>query len=126
MSSELLLLLGTLFTLAAIGTPIAYAILVASMLYVLAGGQSIGIIGKNLVDGQRHGRLDALARQHDGAAPYRRCHQHDDQAGGQKPKRKIENGLDQDVSPRRHEAESRALASAPKGPAPICHAAGEQ
>ncbi|MCB2011809.1 MAG: TRAP transporter large permease [Geminicoccaceae bacterium] len=51
MSSELLLLLGTLFTLAAIGTPIAYAILVASMLYVLAGGQSIGIIGKNLVDG---------------------------------------------------------------------------
>lgn len=51
MSVELLLLLGTLFFLAGIGTPIAYAILAASMLYVAAAGQSIGIIGKNMVDG---------------------------------------------------------------------------
>lgn len=51
MSVELLLLLGALFFLAGIGTPIAYAILAASMLYVAAAGQSIGIIGKNMVDG---------------------------------------------------------------------------
>jgi TRAP-type transport system large permease protein len=51
MSLELLLLLGSLFFLAGIGTPIAYAILVASMIYVGVAGQSIGIIGKNLVDG---------------------------------------------------------------------------
>jgi tripartite ATP-independent transporter DctM subunit len=51
MSAELLLLLGSLFFLAGIGVPIAYAILVASMVYVGAGGQSIGIIGKNMVDG---------------------------------------------------------------------------
>ncbi len=51
MSVEVLLLVGTLFLLAGIGMPIAYAIIVASMAYVAASGQSIGIVGKNLVDG---------------------------------------------------------------------------
>ena len=51
MSVEVLLLIGTLFLLAGFGAPIAYAIIVASMAYVAASGQSIGIIGKNLVDG---------------------------------------------------------------------------
>ncbi|ORE95206.1 TRAP-type C4-dicarboxylate transport protein, permease component [Stappia sp. 22II-S9-Z10] len=51
MSVEILLLVGTLFVLAGIGVPIAYAIIVASMAYVAAAGQSIGIVGKTLVDG---------------------------------------------------------------------------
>ena len=51
MSVELLILVGTLFILAGIGVPIAYAIMVASMAYVAAAGQSIGIVGKTLVDG---------------------------------------------------------------------------
>ncbi|WP_343079068.1 TRAP transporter large permease [Ostreiculturibacter nitratireducens] len=51
MSVELLLCVGSLFFLAGIGVPVAYAILVASMIYVGAAGQSIGIVGKNLLDG---------------------------------------------------------------------------
>jgi tripartite ATP-independent transporter DctM subunit len=51
MSAELVLLIGSLFFFAGIGMPIAYAIIIASILYVATGGQSIGIIGKNLVDG---------------------------------------------------------------------------
>ncbi len=51
MSVELLLCVGSLFLLAGIGVPVAYAILVASMVYVGAAGQGIGIVGKNLLDG---------------------------------------------------------------------------
>ncbi len=51
MSIELLICIGTLFLLAGIGVPIAYAIIVASLTYLAANGQGIGIAGKNLVDG---------------------------------------------------------------------------
>ncbi|WP_103334824.1 TRAP transporter large permease [Pseudotabrizicola formosa] len=51
MSFEFLLCLVALMGLAAIGMPIAYAILVASMAYLVAAGQSIGISGKVLMDG---------------------------------------------------------------------------
>ncbi|MCP5324028.1 MAG: TRAP transporter large permease [Rhodobacteraceae bacterium] len=51
MSVEFLLCVGSLFVLAGIGAPVAYAILVAAMIYVGASGQGIGIVGKNLLDG---------------------------------------------------------------------------
>ena len=51
MSIEFLLCLATLFFLAGIGTPIAYAIMVASIVYVAVAGQGIGIAGKVLMDG---------------------------------------------------------------------------
>lgn len=51
MSFELLIMVGTLFFLSGIGIPIAYAIIVASMAYMLAAGASIGIVGKTLTDG---------------------------------------------------------------------------
>lgn len=51
MSVEFLLCLTILMGLAVIGTPIAYAILVASFAYLAATGQSIGISGKILMDG---------------------------------------------------------------------------
>ncbi len=51
MSIEFLICLGTLFFLAGIGTPIAYAILVGSIAYLYAAGQGIGIAGKVLMDG---------------------------------------------------------------------------
>ncbi|WP_123193532.1 TRAP transporter large permease [Pannonibacter phragmitetus] len=51
MSFELLIMVGTLFLLSGIGIPIAYAIIVASMAYMLAAGASIGIVGKTLTDG---------------------------------------------------------------------------
>ena len=51
MSPEFLLCLGVLFALAAIGMPVAYAILVASLAYLAADGQSIGVAGKQLMDG---------------------------------------------------------------------------
>jgi tripartite ATP-independent transporter DctM subunit len=51
MSVEFLLCVGSLFFLAGIGVPVAYAIIVASMVYVSFAGQSIGIVGKNLMDG---------------------------------------------------------------------------
>ena len=37
MSVEVLLLIGTLFVLAGIGLPIAYAIILASMVYIASG-----------------------------------------------------------------------------------------
>ncbi|WP_304617185.1 TRAP transporter large permease [Paracoccus sp. (in: a-proteobacteria)] len=51
MSVELLILIGTLFFIAGIGMPIAYAIIVASIAYMLAVGSSPGIVGRVLVDG---------------------------------------------------------------------------
>ncbi len=51
MSVEFLICIGTLFFLAGIGAPIAYAILVASIAYLFAAGQGIGIAGKVLMDG---------------------------------------------------------------------------
>ena len=51
MTTEFLICIVTLFVLAGIGTPIAYAIIVASISYVAASGQGVGIIGKVLLDG---------------------------------------------------------------------------
>jgi TRAP-type transport system large permease protein len=51
MSVEFLVCIVTLFFLAGIGTPIAYAILVASIAYLFTAGQGIGIVGKVLMDG---------------------------------------------------------------------------
>ena len=51
MSFEFFLCLTVLMGLAAIGAPIAYAILTASLVYLMAAGQSIGMTGKILMDG---------------------------------------------------------------------------
>lgn len=51
MSFQFLLCLGTLFLLAGMGAPIAYAILVSSLVYLFAAGQDIGLAGKVLMDG---------------------------------------------------------------------------
>ncbi len=51
MTIEFLLCLATLFLLAGIGAPIAYAILIAALVYLAAGGNDIGIAGKVLLDG---------------------------------------------------------------------------
>ncbi|WP_425052660.1 TRAP transporter large permease [Psychromarinibacter sp. S121] len=51
MTLEFLLCLGALFFLAGIGIPIAYAILVSSIVYLFAAGESIGVAGKVLMDG---------------------------------------------------------------------------
>jgi tripartite ATP-independent transporter DctM subunit len=51
MTLEFGLCLLTLFFLAGIGTPVAYSILVASFVYLTAGGQGVGIAGKVLMDG---------------------------------------------------------------------------
>jgi len=51
MTIEFVLCLLTLFSLAAIGTPIAYSILLAAFVYLAAGGQGIGVAGKVLMDG---------------------------------------------------------------------------
>lgn len=51
MSIAFLLCIVILLGLAVMGTPIAYAILVASFAYLAASGQSIGISGKILLDG---------------------------------------------------------------------------
>ncbi len=51
MSFEFLACIVTLFFLAGIGTPIAYSIIVASIVYIFAAGQGIGIVGKVLMDG---------------------------------------------------------------------------
>lgn len=51
MTFEFFLCLATLFLLAGIGTPIAYAILLSALVYLGASGQSIGIAGKVLIDG---------------------------------------------------------------------------
>ena len=51
MTFEFLLCVGVLFALAGIGAPIAYAILVAVMVYLFATGQGPGVAGKILMDG---------------------------------------------------------------------------
>lgn len=51
MSIEFLVCICTLFFLAGIGAPIAYAILIASIAYLFTAGQSIGVAGKVLMDG---------------------------------------------------------------------------
>ncbi|WP_420332062.1 TRAP transporter large permease [Roseibium sp.] len=51
MSFQFLLCLGTLFLLAGMGAPIAYAILISSLVYLFAAGQDIGLAGKVLMDG---------------------------------------------------------------------------
>jgi tripartite ATP-independent transporter DctM subunit len=50
-SLDLIIMVGTLFVLAGIGVPIAYAIIAAAMAYMLSTGTSVGIVGKTLVDG---------------------------------------------------------------------------
>ncbi|NRB18927.1 MAG: TRAP transporter large permease [Rhodobacteraceae bacterium] len=51
MSTEFLVCIISLFFLAGIGMPIAYAIIIASMAYLFTGGNGIGILGKVLMDG---------------------------------------------------------------------------
>ena len=51
MTFEFLLCVGVLFLLAGIGAPIAYAILVAVLVYLFATGQGLGVAGKVLMDG---------------------------------------------------------------------------
>ncbi|MCY3997366.1 MAG: TRAP transporter large permease [Rhodobacter sp.] len=51
MSLAFLLCLGSIFLIAGIGMPIAYAILVASLVYMFAAGGDIGLAGKVLMDG---------------------------------------------------------------------------
>ena len=51
MTFEFLLCVGVLFALAGIGAPIAYAILVAVLVYLLTTGQGLGVAGKILMDG---------------------------------------------------------------------------
>ncbi len=51
MTYEFLVCLIILFGLSAIGTPIAYAILVSSCAYLWVGGQGIGLAGKIVLDG---------------------------------------------------------------------------
>ena len=51
MSFEFGLCLLTLFLFAGIGVPVAYAILIASAVYLYLSGQSLGIAGKTLMDG---------------------------------------------------------------------------
>ena len=51
MSLEFTLCLLTLFLMAGIGTPVAYAILLASFVYLAVGSSGVGIAGKVLMDG---------------------------------------------------------------------------
>jgi tripartite ATP-independent transporter DctM subunit len=51
MTLEFASCLLTLFFLAGIGTPVAYSILLASIVYLAVAGQSIGVAGKILMDG---------------------------------------------------------------------------
>lgn len=51
MSVAFLLCLAALFGLAAIGAPIAYAILTGALVYLAVSGQGVGIAGKVLLDG---------------------------------------------------------------------------
>ncbi|WP_299609636.1 TRAP transporter large permease [uncultured Tateyamaria sp.] len=51
MSLAFLLCLGAIFMIAGIGMPIAYAILISSLVYMLAAGGDIGLAGKVLMDG---------------------------------------------------------------------------
>jgi len=51
MTTEFILCIVSLFFLAGIGMPIAYAIMLASFVYLSIGGQDIGLSGKILLDG---------------------------------------------------------------------------
>ena len=51
MTLEFALCLLTLFVMAGIGTPIAFAIMLASFVYLAVGGVGVGIAGKVLMDG---------------------------------------------------------------------------
>lgn len=51
MSLELALCLISLFTLAAIGAPIAYAILIGALVYLFAAGQDIALAGEQILQG---------------------------------------------------------------------------
>lgn len=51
MSGSFLLCLGIIFLLAAIGTPIAYSILVGALSYVTVNGQGTGVVAKVMLDG---------------------------------------------------------------------------
>lgn len=51
MTLEFTLCLASLFLLAGIGLPIAYAILLSAFLYLAVGGQNVGTAGKVLLDG---------------------------------------------------------------------------
>ena len=51
MSYEFFICIILLFSLSAIGTPIAYAIFVSSCAYLWVGGQGIGLAGKVILDG---------------------------------------------------------------------------
>lgn len=51
MTVEFFACIATLFIVAAMGAPIAHAILISSFVYLLAAGQSIGVAGKTLMDG---------------------------------------------------------------------------
>jgi tripartite ATP-independent transporter DctM subunit len=51
MTLEFALCLLSLLFFAAIGTPIAYSILIAAFVYLAVGGQGVGVTGKILVDG---------------------------------------------------------------------------
>ncbi|MEM1387621.1 MAG: TRAP transporter large permease [Pseudomonadota bacterium] len=51
MSFAFLLCIGTIFVIAGIGMPIAYAILISSLIYMAASGGDIGLAGKVLMDG---------------------------------------------------------------------------
>jgi tripartite ATP-independent transporter DctM subunit len=51
MSLAFLLCLAVLFVIAAMGAPIAYAILTASFVYLAANGMSVGVAGKVMLDG---------------------------------------------------------------------------
>jgi TRAP-type transport system large permease protein len=51
MSLELALCLLTLFALAAIGTPVAYSIILAAIVYLAVAGQDIALAGEQMVQG---------------------------------------------------------------------------
>jgi tripartite ATP-independent transporter DctM subunit len=51
MTLQFALCLLTLFFLAGIGTPVAYSIIVSSLVYLTVNGQGVGIAGKVLMDG---------------------------------------------------------------------------
>ncbi len=51
MSFELLLMLAALFGLAGIGTPIGYAIIIASLVYLGVGGHDIALAGEKIIQG---------------------------------------------------------------------------
>lgn len=51
MSFELLLMLGALFGLAAIGTPIGFSIMLASLVYLGASGKDLALTGEKILQG---------------------------------------------------------------------------